>query len=264
MNNLKSFKNILKLDFIQGFNFYKKRLILFLIIMIILNIGSIVSINNYNGNLTDLFFLVYKDMEFNEKSIHIPLNWLIINIFMIFILGDFIAENIKKDSNYILLRSKKISLYWILKCTWIIINVVFIYFILMFLTYLLGGIVLGFNLGHSSLMNNDLVIKAPHLTILISMIITYMLTSIAMVFIQCMLSIILNSRYCFLITTIILIFSIVSKNKFFLGIHSMILRHNYFDPKIGLSIKFSIIYTVVIIVTLIILGYKLLKHKDFI
>lgn len=264
MDNLKSFRNILKLDLIQGFNFYKKKLILFLMIMLILNIGKIVTIINYNGNLMDLFFLIYKDLIFNMYSINIPMNWLIINVFIIFILGDFISENIKRDSNYILLRSKKISLYWISKCAWIVINVVFIYLILMLLTYLLGGIALGFSLDSSKLMNDELVMKVPHLTIIIWMIITYILTSIAMVFIQCTLSIVINSRYSFLITTIILTMSIVSKNKFLIGTHSMILRHNYFNIKIGLSITFSIIYTVLISVILMILGYKLLKHKDFI
>ncbi|MFX0548271.1 hypothetical protein ACOAKC_02940 [Hathewaya histolytica] len=264
MDNLKSFRNILKMDFIQGFNFYKKKLMLFLIIMLILNTGNIVNIINYNGNLTDLFFIIYKDLIFNEISMEVPINWLIINIFIIFTLGDFISENIKRDSNYILLRSKKISLYWISKCTWIVINVVFIYLILMVLTYLLGGVALGFNLGSSKLIDNELVIKVPHLTIIISIIITYILTSTAMVFIQCTLSMVINSRYSFLITTIILTISIVSKNKFFVGIHSMILRHNYFNVKIGLSIRFSIIYTIFISVILSIFGYKLLKHKDFI
>lgn len=264
MDNLKSFRNILKLDIIQGFNFYKKKFILFLIIMLILNIGSIVSIINYSGNLIDLFFLIYKDLVFNKKLIEIPINWLIINIFIIFILGDFISENIKRDSNYILLRSKKISLYWISKCTWIVINVVFIYLILMLLTYLLGGIALGFSLDSSKLMNDQLVMKVPHLTIIIWMIVTYILTSIAMVFIQCTLSIVINSRYSFLITTIILTMSIVSKNKFFIGTHSMILRHNYFNVEIGLSMTFSIIYTVLISVILMIWGHRLLKHKDFI
>lgn len=264
MDNLKSFKNILKLDLIYGFNFYKKKLILFLAIMLILNIGYIVAIINYNGNLMDLFFTIYKDLEFNEKSIEAPINWLIVNIFTIFILGDFISENTKRDSNYILLRSKKILLYWISKCTWIVINVVFIYLVVMGLTYLLGGAALGFSLGDSSLIDNELVIKVPNLTILISMITTYILTSIALVFIQCTLSIVINSRYSFLITTIILTMSIVSKNKFFIGIHSMILRHNYFNIEIGISILFSTIYTIFISVILMILGYKLLKNKDFI
>lgn len=264
MDNSKSFKNILKLDLIHGYNFYKKKLILFLAIMLILNIGYIVTINNYNGNLMDLFFTIYKDLEFNEKSLYIPINWLIINIFIIFILGDFISENIKRDSNYILLRSKKILLYWISKCTWIVINVVFIYLVVMSLTYLLGGAALGFSLESSSLIDNELVIKVPSLTILISMITTYILTSVALVLIQCILSIVVNSRYSFFIATVILTMSIVSKNKFLIGIHSMILRHNYFNIEIGLSITFSIIYTIFISVILIILGYKLLKHKDFI
>lgn len=264
MNTLKSFKNILKLDLIHGFNFYKKKLILFLAIMLILNIGNIVSIINYNGNLMDLFFLIYKDSEFNKTSMDIPINWLIINVFIIFILGDFISENIKRDSNYILIRSNKISLYWISKCTWIVINVFFIYLILISLTYLLGGIALGFNLGNSRLIGTKLVIKSSHLTIIVSMIATYILTSIALVLIQCTLSIVINSRYSFLITTILLTMSIVSKNKFLIGTHSMILRHNYFSSDIGLSILFSIAYTLFISIIFIILGYKLLKHKDFI
>lgn len=264
MDNLKSFKNILKLDLIHGFNFYKKKLILFLAIMLILNIGYIGTINNYNGNLMDLFFTIYKDLWFNEISLDIPINWLIINVFLVFILGDFISENIKRDSNYILLRSKKIFLYWISKCTWIVINVIFVYLVLMGLTYLLGGAALGFSLGNSSLIDNELAIKVPHFTILMSMITTYILTSIALVFMQCTLSIVVNSRYSFFITTVILTMSIVSKNKFLIGIHSMVLRHNYFNIEIGLSITFSIIYTILISVILMILGYKLLKHKDFI
>ncbi|HBA04261.1 MAG TPA: hypothetical protein DCW51_10125, partial [Clostridium sp.] len=123
--------------------------------MLILNIGYIGTINNYNGNLMDLFFTIYKDLWFNETSLDIPINWLIINVFLVFILGDFISENIKKDSNYILLRSKKIFLYWISKCTWIVINVIFVYLVLMGLTYLLGGAALGFSLGNSSLIDNE-------------------------------------------------------------------------------------------------------------
>ena len=264
MSNLKAFRNILKMDLIHGFDFYKKKLILFLAIMLILNIGNVVAINNYNGNLIDLFFNVYKDLVFNERLLDIPMNWLIINVFLVFILGDFIAENIKRDSNYILLRSKKICLYWISKCTWIIINVVFIYLILMGMTYLIGGCVLGFSFGSSHLIDVELIEEAHHLTIIISMILTYILTSIAMLFIQCILSIVINSRYSFFITAIIMTLSIVSKNKFLIGTHSMILRHSYFNGEIGLTIGFSIIYTVLMSIVLMLVGYRLLEQKDFI
>lgn len=264
MNNLKSFNNILKLDLIHGFNFYKKKLILFLAIMFILNIGNIATIINYNGNLMDLFFIIYKDIEFNVKLIEVPINWLIINTFVVFILGDFVSINLKRDSNYILLRSKKILLYWISKSTWIIINVFFIYLVVMGLTYFLGGVVLGFNLGSSNLINERVVVKVPHLTILISIAISYILTSIALVFTQCTLSIVINPRYSFLITSMLLVIPIWWNNKFLIGIHSMILRHDYFTVENGLSTVFSIGYTVLISITLMILGYKLLNHKDFI
>lgn len=264
MDNLKAFKNILKMDLIQGFHFYKKKLILFLVIMIILNIGNSIVLINYGGTLTDLFFLVYKDVAFDKISLNIPMNWLIINIFSVFILGDFVGENMKRDSNYILLRSKKIYLYWISKCTWIITNVVFIYLILIGLTYLIGGAALGFSLDSGVIIDSYLINKVPHLTVILSMAITYMLTSLVLVFLQCNLSIVMNSRYSFLITTIIMTISIVTENKFLIGIHSLILRHSYFNSDIGLTIGFSIIYTVLISFSLMILGYMVLNHKDFI
>ncbi len=264
MDNLKAFKNILKMDLIQGFHFYKKKLILFLVIMIILNIGNAMVLINYDGTVIDLFFIVYKDVVFDKISFNIPMNWLIINIFLVFILGDFVGENLKRDSNYILLRSKKIYLYWISKCAWIIINVVFIYSMLIGLTYLIGGAVLGFSLGRGVIIDSYLINKIPHLTVVLLMVVTYMLTSLALVFLQCILSIVMNLRYSFLITTIIMTLSIVSENKFLIGTHSMALRHNYFNSDIGITMGFSIVYTVLISVSLMILGYSVLNQKDFI
>ncbi|EQB86312.1 hypothetical protein J2Z44_002495 [Clostridium punense] len=264
MNNLKAFRNILKLDLIHGFNFYKKKLILFLVIIIILNIGNIVAVRNYQGNLIDLFFIMYKDVKFDPTALDIPINWLIINVFVIFILGDFISENLKRDSNYILLRSKKILLYWLSKCTWIVVNVLLIYLVVMGLTYLLGGVSLGFNLESSKFIKEVLVMEVPHLNILMWLVITYIFTSLALVLFQAIISIALNSRYAFLATTIILTMPIWWNNKFLVAIHSMILRHDYFNNEIGLSIAFSLVYTIGISVILMGLGYKLVEHKDFI
>lgn len=264
MNNSKAFRNILKLDLVHGFNFYKKKLILFLVIMVVLNIGNIVAVRNYHGNLIDLFFIMYKDVKFDPISLDIPINWLIINVFVIFILGDFISENLKRDSNYILLRSKKILLYWLSKSTWIVVNMLLIYLVVMGLTYLLGGIFLGFNLENSKFIKEAVVMEVPHLNILIWMLITYMFTSLALTLFQTIISIVLNSRYAFLATTIILTMSIWWNNKFLVGIHSMILRHNYFNNQIGLSINFSLVYTIGISIILMVLGYKLVEHKDFI
>lgn len=263
MSDLKKLKNILKLDLINGFYFYKKSLIAFLLIMFLLNIQYTFNIHYINGNLTDLFFLLYKDIKLT-KDIKIPMNWLVINIFFVFILGDFIYKNFRKDSNYILLKARKISLYWTSKCIWIILNVLFIYLIIISMTFLIGVLFLGFNFKNSILIKDLLKVNMSHSKIIVLMLTTYILTTISILFVQCILSLFLNSNISFLITILILCLSIVSKNKFFIGTHSMILRHNYFSLTNNLTIRFSIIYTFCISFILMFIGYKILKHKDFI
>lgn len=264
MKNFQIFKSVLQLDTLRGWHDYKKKLIVFLSIILIITIGSINSVKQFDGNLSDLFFMVFKDVVFNKKELYIPVNWFLINIFIMFILGDFIHDNLRKDSTYLLLRIQKKTIFWLSKCAWVILNIIFIYTILIAFVFLLGGLFLGFEFGGSTIINNQIISEVQHINILVSMIFLYILTSITLVLIQCTLSIIMNSKYSFTIVAIILSLSIVSTFKLLIGTHSMILRHDYFNSELGISVQFSILYTLLISVGTIFLGNKLLEHKDFI
>lgn len=262
MENFQMFKSVLQLDILRGWHNYKKKLLVFLSIILIIIIGSISIISRSGGNLSDLFFMIFRDIVFEKNELYIPVNWFLINIFIMFILGDFIHDNLRKDSTYLLLRIKKKTIFWLSKCVWIILNIIFIYTILITITFLLGGLFLGFRF--SNMISSQIISEVEHINIILSMIFLYILTSITVLLIQCRLSIIMNSKYSFTIVAIILSLSIVSTFKLLLGTHSMILRHDYFNSELGISVQFSILYTLLLSVGTIFLGNKLLQNKDFI
>lgn len=264
MKKLNLLKNILARDFLLEIYTLKARYLILYSYIFFINIIYSYLISKNHGNLMDLFYNLYKSGEYVNNLNYIPVNWILINILILFITGDFIHNNLKNDSINVILKSEKLSIYWISKCIWIVINVIFIYISMFIITYILGGFILGFELEYSSSLESLFVFKIPPLKFIAVMLLLYILTSIATVFIQSILSLRFKSKHSFFITISINLLSTYCNNKFLIGIHSMILKHNWFERSSDLSIFFSIIYILLLIILLIVLGYRFLKNKDFI
>ncbi|MGE8057066.1 hypothetical protein ACQKOD_24795 [Bacillus mycoides] len=271
MINLKVLKNILKRDLLHGIYNNQYKYLTFIMFILLLSISNGNAIKNEGGNIVDLFFVNYKDMGYamgiGEMN-RLPIIWILINVFVAFIIGDFIKTDLKNNAVYVLTRTKSFKEYWISKVLWVFINVLFLYVGLFIITYFTGCLFINNSIEWSSLSNilikNMLVQDITAKEFMVSLFLLYFTTSFTISLLQINLTLFIKSRYSFLIIILTACLSIFIDNQMFPAIHSMILKHNYFDSIHELTILKSIIYNIVFSSIAIYSGYKIITKKDII
>lgn len=271
MNNIKILRNIVKRDLLYGFSKNKVKYIIFALLIVLITVGMCNSIKSNEGNIVDLFFLNYRGIGYldNIKELNaLPIIWITINVFVAFIVGDFVSEDLKRNSIYVITRTKRFKEYWVSKVYWVVINVFFIYLILFTTTYFIGGLLIEDSIVWSKLSNDliksILVKDVVARNFIIALIILYFTTSLAISFLQIYLTMFTKSNISYLIIVIVTCFSIFIDNQLLPGIHSMILKHDYFDNIHNLTLLKSILYNISLTLMFSYLGYRKITKKDII
>ncbi|GEM_PF-716658 len=271
MFQYKVFRKLLKKDLVQGFYINRIKLIIFILFIVVMTIGMGNLIRNNEGNIVDLFFVCYRDIGYieNIKELNsLPIVWIFINAFVVFFIGDFVYEDLRKNSIYTLVRTKRIQEYWLSKICWIFINVFLLYVILFAVTYFIGGLFLDnsmkWTIFSNRLIKEKMVRELSPLKFTIILFIIYTSTSMSIAVLQTYFTLFIKPVHSFLLVIIIISLSIFLDNQLLIGIHSMILKHDYFDSWHGLSLIKSIVYNIGLISLLSYLGYRRIKNKDII
>lgn len=271
MINVKVLKNIIIRDVINGFSQNKTQYFLFVLFIAIITISSGNALKNEHANIVDIFFLNYKDIGYvinNEGMLNIPMNWLMINMFIAFIIGNFLSKDLQEMSVYILMRTKRFREYWIAKVCWIAINILVIYSLLFIVTYCIGSIFVDtsieWSLFSQRIIQNQLLMEITGGELLTNLLLLYCMTSFTVSLLQVNLSLFVDSKYSFLLILLILSSSIVVDNQLLPGIHSMILKHEYFDDIHNLTIGKSVLYNFILSLIFSCTGYLKIIRKDII
>lgn len=201
------------------------------------------SVINKGPNFTlEVFGGIDKFVGFEQFKF--PLFWFVCNLLIIYIIQDYIQDDLKVNSIYVMSRVGR-ERYWLVKILVVILNIGIYYFIIFGINYLLGKIY--FN----SIFRMDYKIITLYIT-----------TSIALILFNMCVSLVIDCKYSFLLISSILIFSTVSNIKFLPGQHSLILRHIPYSELEGITIIFSLIYNGVLSIISAVVGMLVIKKKD--
>lgn len=261
--------NILKRDLLYSISEgYGKYLVLIIYITFI-SITNCLLIRNNNGNIVDLFFYNFRDngyLTHLNNTINIPWNWLMINALVVFIINDFTYQNLKSRSIYILTRTKRYREFWVSQLCWLFVNILILYILLFVITYTIGFIFLNGTMEWSSFGENPIANLlerdiSPKMFIF-TMFNLYLWSSITLGLIQTNLNMLIKPNYSILIVIVLMSSSIYLDDIFLPGIHSMILKHDFFNNLYNLTIMKSMLYNVFAITILSLSGYFLIKRKE--
>lgn len=264
---------LIKRDLIFGFENNKYKFIFtILVFMIIIWINAInlkykafeLSILSKNVSFIDLFFMVFKSGSYDTSSI--PVNWILINIFLTYLIGSYCYDDLSEDSSHMITRMKSRIDIWISKVIWMMITTLSFYLIILLIIAFFSISMFDLSFEWSNFSKFQ-ILSIMHKNysgiqfISITMCI-YFLTSITMSILQMLISFVIKPKFIYIVNIFILMISLHS-NKFIVPMQaSLILRQNIFEIGSQFSPINSIIYNLFVFILIFILGLKYFKYMD--
>ncbi|TCP29949.1 hypothetical protein EV207_10743 [Scopulibacillus darangshiensis] len=240
-------------DFTYGFSYGKHKYIVFYSMIGLLSLMISFQLKPLGSNSIATFFLLLKDNGYIKQlsDYQVPFYWDFIQFSVLFLIGDFLFQDIENKRIYLLLRSRSKSHYILSKIFWVVVQNILIYIGLFTTIYIISSLALGdFSLGKSPYFKQNIVpLMVTKVTpgqlllnILLGFIITsVLLSSILLLFIQFSPPIMI-----FFGVIVISSISTFSSIKWLPAIHSMILKRDIFNMEHHLTLGFSIIYCLVL------------------
>lgn len=96
-----------------------------------------------------------------SSGYEIPVNWIFIQFFILFLITDFLVHDAETNSSYLILRIKRREQYILSKLIWIVIQNILVYFGLFIVIYVISSLLLGdFSLEASSYFQDTIQSQA--------------------------------------------------------------------------------------------------------
>ena len=261
--------------------FYQRKKYIIVAILFLFFCTSLYSVNTNNpqdmlkettATFIDYFLFIFKgDEPFSPQLgnyFKLPLTWILYNVVLAYIVGDYPTYEYNHFANNVLIRIKSKWKWWISKCVWNMLNVIIFYtigystivFFNLFINNkfsmtpnLMADISMTTN-GMESLMlkSGEFIFAVFALPIIVSMAVSLL---------QMSLSFILNSILSFIVIAILLVASIFLDNSMLISSGSMLIRNSLFTDN-GINSMLIVIISIVISVFSIIIGYLYFKRLD--
>lgn len=245
-----------------------------IILFIFIAIINIFRVRNIEGsNMIDVLFLSFCGPSVNNSNLAIDLQWLLIQLVLTALLGDFAFNQIFYKSNFLLVRAKSRTKIWIGQALYISIAVLIFFLIGFFVVAALSQIILingTNNWFHVASSIYNIPSNIGKYQIIAQMFILLYLTSLCAVLLQSLISMLTKNVLIPLI--LIMAFHIFAINsgrinvfivRWILGNQSMIVRHTLIDENIkNFSIQWSVVYNIVLILLILIIGVHVINKMD--
>lgn len=264
---------LIKRDLIFGFENNKYKFIgvaLVFIAVVWINIVNLqgevfaLGMSSKDINFIDLFFSIFKGIDYNVSPL--PVNWILIHIYITYLIGSYCYDDLSEDSAHVIVRMGYRRDIWISKVIWMIATVIVFYLILLAITFVFSMTMFEISFEWSKFSNESILgtiqsnysgIQFALLTISI-----YVLSSITMSILQMLISFILKPTYIYLINISILVISLYLK-QFVIPIQgSLILRQNIFDTIYPINPVNTIVYNLIIFISIFIIGSIYIRKFD--
>ncbi len=280
MNHKNNFLKIIMYDLKNSIRYNRIKLIILVLIDIAICISLNSEIQNYvgvglkNSSISFGDYLLYANKGMRNfikeegRLFIIPFQWLVINIFISFLIGNYSTNELYGYGQQFLIREEKKFNFIFSKYLFAIYTTVF--------AYLIGYIVmLVFSISSSKILsiipNSEFSLLAYALDIQNISVITFIfatviqpiIASIAISFIQITLSWIVKPIVSYLSIVIYIIISAYFQSYLLLGNHSMMLRNSAVESG-GLNGMVCVIIDLIVIVSTFIFGVYLFNLQDII
>lgn len=267
LSSISIIKRLVKRDIKMSFIPFIFKMIPFYLVYILYNVLFISSQRGYEIiDVKNTVFNIYKGCEYitnlaNQNlnsGFQFPMFWLLVNAYILYVVGDYICNDMKKNGKYVLIRTGKVQHIYISKVIWAIIVIVVYYSSLLAITCILA------NLNYSGLYKSisEHYDKIGSVELIAQVFILFSLTSIAVSVIFTALSFKIKSLYAFLVSIVLYTASVFVDSKFFIGQHSIILRHVPFEYAHNFTMIDSVLFTGITFICFFIIGYKIIIKID--
>jgi hypothetical protein len=256
-------------DIIYSLSYGKYKWVAFFGLVILLSVTTSIQAKAWHANSVDVFFLLLKDNGYisSLSDYEVPYKWVFIQCFTLFLVSDFLSKDIKTNRIYLILRCQSKNLYILSKLIWIIIINFFLYVCLFLIVYFISGSVLG-----------DLTIEtSPYFHHFIQPLMTmptdpgifvfqlffgFFLTTIVLSSIQLLFIQYVSPMIVFLGVIFLSVVSTLYGTKWLPAIHSMILKHTWFEETHHLTFLFSDLYSTLVFIGVAVITVSLFRNKD--
>lgn len=260
MSNFKIILSLMKRDLLYS---YKKNIIKNLLIILGLVLIVFASISKLNSlgtlNIGEIIFDIFKGVPYNTdfNVFNFPSIWFIVNNCIIFIIGSYVDDDFKLNGVYLVTRCNRKKI-WTSKILWGIANVI-IYYMLLALGIIIINKILNISWSDYIVLENMTISTSR---IIYYTIILYVTTSISLSIIHNTFSVIFSPKYSYMILIFIMLISVFTKSNLMPAQHSLLLRHIPFDSTHDLTIADSVLYNLILSGVFVVIGRKLISHKD--
>lgn len=241
-------------------------LFLFINLINIYNFSEWVKIRNISLSeihFVDLFYEVFKGCGFD---ISIPIIWLMINSFLAYIIGNYAYEDLHLNGAYLLTRANNFWDFWTSKVIWVITNICIFYIITFVVLMIVSKAFLQFDFDWSLYSKENILallqVKISAKEFMISTVVLYLSSSIAISILQIALSIAVKPIYAFFVVISIISISIFTFTPLLPGQHSLIMRHILFDSTHNLTVFKSLFYNFTLSLCAFIVGGVYINKTD--
>lgn len=205
------------------------------------------------------------DPENIKQGFYIPALWLLLNLYLGYIIGNYPLKDLHGYGQQILIRSKARTQWWVGKVIWNIVCVLAFYAV-GYLTVIVITLATGtLSLTPSAAValycgGMDISGWTGNGGIIVAMI-QPVISSLALCLIQMVLSFFIKSVFSYIVTIIILVLSAFYCSEFLIGNYSMMLRSNLI-LKGGVEFHFAVLFGCLLMAASIVIGLLRFKRMD--
>ncbi|PLR78600.1 hypothetical protein CU633_05065 [Bacillus sp. V3-13] len=256
-------------DMAYSLSYGKYKYLIFYCIIAALSLMTSLQLKSFDSNSVGTFYLLLKDNGYIKllSEYEVPVNWTFIQFFVLFLIGDFLFQDIGKNRSYLLLRCRSKGQYILAKMGWIVAQSMILYIGVFVVIYFVSSLVLcDFSIGASPFFTDMIAplmeIRITPGDLILRIILGYFMTTLVLSSIQLLCIQFISPAIAYFGVIILGGISTFSDLKWLPAIHSMILKQTIFDIEHQLTLRFSILYSLVLYVLISIITFFVFKEKD--
>lgn len=211
----------------------------------------------------DFWFEAFKGGEYTRE---IPVAWLMTQLYLAFLLGNYPINDLVENSPYVFTRIGSRNGWWFSKTMWVGVNVL-VYYLLAFATVgLVTALQFPLTVAWSPYAKQKILplmqVSVDPLLFLSQLFILLVTTSITLSLLQMSLSLFLKPFYSYMVIAALCMASVFFFTPALPGTHSMMLRHALFAPSHGLTFGKSLLYNTMVSMLFFLGGWAAFRKKD--
>lgn len=269
----------LKIWFKYEWSKYIPIILLFLYAAVAVNV--VVEKNGMTANIADYLVMMFKGLKPYERKdtvkniigFHLPVYYLLFNVYISWIISYFPFRDMGNYGKLLMIKQGNKQKWWLNKCIWSICAV-FSSYLTGYIVFFLAGLFkksvsLEINVETLKLITDKIIDETnvwelSEKKLIVLCVILPVLMSVAISIFQMVLSLVMKPLYGQMLVIGLLVISAYYCNGFLPGNYLMLLRNSIITKNGGVNFYYGIVISIMMILSGIGLGLKIIKKKDII